>query len=209
VLLWLLRYLERSLSPQERNRFYFFSSFFFTKLLGSNSASTDINECEVDYNQVRKWTGEVNLFEKDYIFIPILRRCLETAQICDFRMLFNDYGFQHLFKCNFMCRWWQSEHCTCPMYVEKRCCYKLSCLWLHLIEWQCALEPDHHMPSQYRYEFSLWPLEQSGTDQIVRPFTVRRKRGWFAGRGTTQEAKDRGRLVTAIIFIHSFKVIHQ
>jgi sentrin-specific protease 7 len=69
------RYLERRLDTADRIRFYFFNSFFFTKLLGNTSASNDIDQCKVDYEQVRKWSGEVNLFEKDYIFIPVVRRC--------------------------------------------------------------------------------------------------------------------------------------
>jgi sentrin-specific protease 7 len=68
------RYLERRLSAEQKSLFYFFNSFFFTKLLGDSNATTDIDECEVDYKQVQRWTGEVNLFEKDYVFIPILRR---------------------------------------------------------------------------------------------------------------------------------------
>ncbi|KAG0579324.1 hypothetical protein KC19_4G090600 [Ceratodon purpureus] len=69
-----IKYLERrQVSSEDRDRFYFFNSFFFTKLLGNCSAFTDIDQCEVDYDQVRKWTGDVNLFEEDYIFIPILR----------------------------------------------------------------------------------------------------------------------------------------
>ncbi|KAG0580836.1 hypothetical protein KC19_4G203600 [Ceratodon purpureus] len=68
-----IKYLERRLSSEDRNRFYFFNSFFFTKLVGNSGTSTDIEECDVAYDQVRKWTGEENLFEKDFIFIPILR----------------------------------------------------------------------------------------------------------------------------------------
>ncbi|KAG0618736.1 hypothetical protein M758_4G088800 [Ceratodon purpureus] len=69
-----IKYLERtSLSSEVRERFYFFNSFFFTKLLGNNNASTDMDQCKVDYEQVRKWSGGVNLFEKDYVFIPVLR----------------------------------------------------------------------------------------------------------------------------------------
>ncbi|KAG0618726.1 hypothetical protein M758_4G088200 [Ceratodon purpureus] len=69
-----IKYLERTLlSSEVRERFYFFNSFFFTKLLGNNNASTDMDQCKVDYEQVRKWSGGVNLFEKDYVFIPVLR----------------------------------------------------------------------------------------------------------------------------------------
>ncbi|KAG0579279.1 hypothetical protein KC19_4G087800 [Ceratodon purpureus] len=32
-----------------------------------------MDQCKVDYEQVRKWSGGVNLFEKDYVFIPVLR----------------------------------------------------------------------------------------------------------------------------------------
>jgi Ulp1 family protease len=68
------RYLVRKLSLEERARSYFFNSFFFTKFLGNNSASTNIHLCEVEYEQVRNWTRRVNIFEKDYIFIPIVKR---------------------------------------------------------------------------------------------------------------------------------------
>ncbi|KAG0618777.1 hypothetical protein M758_4G091500 [Ceratodon purpureus] len=68
-----IKFLETRLSSEDRERFYFFNSFFFTKLLGNSSSFADIYECGVDYNGVRNWTGEANLFEKDYIFIPILR----------------------------------------------------------------------------------------------------------------------------------------
>ena len=33
-----------------------------------------MDECEVDYEQVRKWNGGVDVFEKDYVFMPVLRR---------------------------------------------------------------------------------------------------------------------------------------
>ena len=94
------RYLERTLPSKDRERFHFFNSFFFRKLLENNSAST----CKVDYEQVRKWSGAANLFEKDYIFIPVLRRwqysrslaCIECwlqiLRIRDFSSLY-DGGF--------------------------------------------------------------------------------------------------------------------
>jgi len=68
------RYLNSRILPQEnQKRFHFFNSFFFTKLLESSS-STGFEECKVDYEQIRKWSGKVNIFEKDYVFIPIIER---------------------------------------------------------------------------------------------------------------------------------------
>lgn len=61
---------RRQISSEDRTRFYFFNSFFFTKLLGNGG---DMDECEFDYEGVRKWSGDVDVFEKEYIFIPVLR----------------------------------------------------------------------------------------------------------------------------------------
>lgn len=87
------RYFESRLSQEGRKRIYFFNSLFFTKLLGTAAhPSTLIGVTKGNYEQVRKWTGEVNLFDKAYILIPILRRW---------------YSYYHVlyFKCKLLVSW--------------------------------------------------------------------------------------------------------
>jgi sentrin-specific protease 7 len=69
-----IKYLQRTrLSSTERDRFFFLNSLFFTELLENSSASTDFDQCRVDYGQLRTWTQGVDLFEKEYIFIPVIQ----------------------------------------------------------------------------------------------------------------------------------------
>lgn len=65
------RYLVKKIKPREQHRFHFFNTFFFQKLVNMDR---DVNrDCEGKdaFRHVRKWTRNVNLFEKDYIFIPV------------------------------------------------------------------------------------------------------------------------------------------
>lgn len=65
------RYLKNKIPPEDRHKFHFFNSFFFQKLadLGKDLGST--SQGSAAFQRIRKWTRKVNLFEKDYIFIPI------------------------------------------------------------------------------------------------------------------------------------------
>jgi len=85
-----LRYMQYRLEkekPEDANRCYFFNSFFYKKL--SDKRSSDISEetkALVDsldsltaseqqalrcYDVIKKWTKNVDIFSKDFIFIPI------------------------------------------------------------------------------------------------------------------------------------------
>jgi sentrin-specific protease 7 len=55
----------------QREEIHTFSSLFFTRLTQSDKGSTDENSRAIYYEQVKKWTKNINLFEKEYIIIPI------------------------------------------------------------------------------------------------------------------------------------------
>nr|KAJ0187446.1 hypothetical protein LSAT_V11C900488950 [Lactuca sativa] len=59
------------IKPEERQRFHFFNSFFFRKLDDPEKEPLDALEGKTAFQRVRKWTRKVNLFEKDFVFIPV------------------------------------------------------------------------------------------------------------------------------------------
>ncbi|KAJ2908117.1 hypothetical protein GGI21_003207, partial [Coemansia aciculifera] len=69
----------RSTNAKLYERCFFFNTFFFKKLSQRSRAMTSFSNngngnddpmCLV-YNQLKKWTASVDLFDKDYIFVPI------------------------------------------------------------------------------------------------------------------------------------------
>lgn len=63
------RYLQQTtIAPKKLENLHFFNSFFFSKLaedgIGGPAA----------FERVKKWTRKVNIFEKDFIFIPVNQR---------------------------------------------------------------------------------------------------------------------------------------
>ncbi|XP_024401364.1 uncharacterized protein [Physcomitrium patens] len=66
-----IKYIQRDefLSPEERQRFHFFNSFFYKKL--SEVVSLQKKKGGADFSKLRKWTRGTNIFEKDYLFVPI------------------------------------------------------------------------------------------------------------------------------------------
>ena len=65
------RYLKSQIDPKEKHRFHFFNSFFFRKLADLDKDPSSASDGRAAFLRVRKWTRKVNLFDKDYIFIPI------------------------------------------------------------------------------------------------------------------------------------------
>ena len=65
------RYLKNKIPVGGRNRFHFFNSFFFRKLADLDKNPDSALDGKAAFQRVRKWTRKVNLFEKDYIFIPV------------------------------------------------------------------------------------------------------------------------------------------
>ncbi|XP_076899565.1 putative ubiquitin-like-specific protease 2B [Bidens hawaiensis] len=66
-----IKYLKDRIKPEEKHRFHFFNSFFFRKLADPEKGPLDASEGKVAFQRVKKWTRKVNLFEKDYVFIPV------------------------------------------------------------------------------------------------------------------------------------------
>ncbi|XP_050375868.1 probable ubiquitin-like-specific protease 2B isoform X2 [Argentina anserina] len=66
-----IKYLENQIQPEEKHRFYFFNSFFFRKLADLDKDPSTVPGGRAAFQRVRKWTRKVDLFEKDYIFIPV------------------------------------------------------------------------------------------------------------------------------------------
>ncbi|KAF5180109.1 Sentrin-specific protease [Thalictrum thalictroides] len=66
-----IKYLKNRIKPEDRNRFHFFNSFFFRKLADLDKNPSSASEGRAAFLRVRKWTRKVNLFEKDYVFIPV------------------------------------------------------------------------------------------------------------------------------------------
>lgn len=56
--------IEEIISESDRRRTHLFSSYFFSRL-------TDSKEGKIQYSSVRKWTKNINIFEKDFLMIPI------------------------------------------------------------------------------------------------------------------------------------------
>ncbi|CAI9259946.1 unnamed protein product [Lactuca saligna] len=66
-----IKYLKNKIKPEERHRFHFFNSFFFRKLADPDNDPLDASKGIAAFQRVKKWTRKVNLFEKDYVFIPV------------------------------------------------------------------------------------------------------------------------------------------
>ena len=50
---------------------YIFSIYFYSRLTMKSSSTANIPKSEVMHTNVKKWTKNVNIFEKDFIVIPI------------------------------------------------------------------------------------------------------------------------------------------
>lgn len=69
------RYLWKGLSSyMNKDHLHFFNNFFFTQLADNGGASTESAQRKAAFAKVQKWAGEVNIFEKAYVFIPVYQR---------------------------------------------------------------------------------------------------------------------------------------
>ncbi|ORY01762.1 hypothetical protein K493DRAFT_209170, partial [Basidiobolus meristosporus CBS 931.73] len=62
-----MRYMQNELTrknPMLANKVHFFNPFFYHRLTQKDSSSNA-------YERVKKWTSKIDLFEKNYIFVPI------------------------------------------------------------------------------------------------------------------------------------------
>ncbi|XP_077234137.1 putative ubiquitin-like-specific protease 2B [Tasmannia lanceolata] len=66
-----IKYLKNEIRTEDKHRFHFFNSFFFRKLADLDKDPGSALEGRAAFQRVRKWTRKVNIFEKDYIFVPV------------------------------------------------------------------------------------------------------------------------------------------
>lgn len=66
-----IKYISNRIRPPERQRFHFFNCFFFRKLADLDKDSSRVHDGAEAFQNVRKWTKNVDLFAKDFIFIPV------------------------------------------------------------------------------------------------------------------------------------------
>ena len=66
------RHLQVQRFPELGKQFYFFNSFFFKKL--SDSYPLKRVEGEEPYEKLKKWTRNVNIFEYEFLIIPVNER---------------------------------------------------------------------------------------------------------------------------------------
>ncbi|XP_019059259.1 PREDICTED: probable ubiquitin-like-specific protease 2B isoform X2 [Tarenaya hassleriana] len=66
-----IKYLKNRIQPEEMHRYHFFNSFFFRKLADLDKDPSSIADGKAAFQRVRKWTRKVDIFAKDFIFIPV------------------------------------------------------------------------------------------------------------------------------------------
>ncbi|XVF44852.1 hypothetical protein PTKIN_Ptkin02bG0157100 [Pterospermum kingtungense] len=66
-----IKYLKDKIQPEEQHRFHFFNSFFFRKLADLDKGLSNAGQAREAFQRVHKWTRKVDIFGKDYIFIPV------------------------------------------------------------------------------------------------------------------------------------------
>ncbi|KAJ3226762.1 hypothetical protein HK099_004180 [Clydaea vesicula] len=66
VIEFYIRYIFDRYPENIKSMLHIFNSFFYEKLVAKNE-----NKCTVGYDNVKRWTKLVSLFEKKYVFIPI------------------------------------------------------------------------------------------------------------------------------------------
>ncbi|KAI9807097.1 MAG: hypothetical protein M1825_005814 [Sarcosagium campestre] len=67
IISFYLRYLEHSFeqhNARHRRKVYFFNTFFYASLTGSNKKP-------INYEAVEKWTSKIDLFSYDYVVVPV------------------------------------------------------------------------------------------------------------------------------------------
>ncbi|KAL8199713.1 hypothetical protein R6Q57_013281 [Mikania cordata] len=66
-----IKYLKNKIKPDEKRKLHFFNSFFFRKLADPDKDPLDASKGAIAYQRVKKWTRKINIFDKDYVFIPV------------------------------------------------------------------------------------------------------------------------------------------
>ena len=94
-----LKYLHLDLAPEQKNNTHIFSSFFYKRLTTmtsrqrQNKDDVKLTAAQKRHARVASWTKNVNLFEKDFIIIPINEQSHWFLAIICFPILKNAVTF--------------------------------------------------------------------------------------------------------------------
>ncbi|VAH97475.1 unnamed protein product [Triticum turgidum subsp. durum] len=66
-----IKYLSTRMKTTEKSKYHFFNSFFFRKLADLDKDQGRAPEGRSAFLRVRKWTRKINIFAKDFLFIPV------------------------------------------------------------------------------------------------------------------------------------------
>ncbi|XP_040379818.1 uncharacterized protein LOC102699959 [Oryza brachyantha] len=66
-----IKHLSTRIEPTEKHRYHFFNSFFFRKLADLDKDQGRAPEGRAAFLRVRKWTRKINIFAKEFLFIPV------------------------------------------------------------------------------------------------------------------------------------------
>ncbi|XP_052155281.1 probable ubiquitin-like-specific protease 2B [Oryza glaberrima] len=66
-----VKHLSTRIEPAEKHRYHFFNSFFFRKLADLDKDQGRAPEGRAAFLRVRKWTRKINIFAKEFLFIPV------------------------------------------------------------------------------------------------------------------------------------------
>ncbi|KAM7253085.1 hypothetical protein ACFE04_025703 [Oxalis oulophora] len=66
-----IKYLKNQIPPDNKHKYHFFNSFFFRKLADLDKDPSSISDGRAAFLRVQKWTRKVDIFGKDYVFIPV------------------------------------------------------------------------------------------------------------------------------------------
>ncbi|XP_021625723.1 probable ubiquitin-like-specific protease 2B isoform X3 [Manihot esculenta] len=139
-----IKYLKNKIQPEKQHQFHFFNSFFFRKLADLDKDPRNTCEGRAAFQRVRKWTRKVNLFEKDYIFIPVnyslhwslivichpgevanfrdeeIERALKVPCILHMDSIRGSHrGLKNLFQ-SYLCEEWKERHTETPDDVSSK-----------------------------------------------------------------------------------------
>ncbi|KAF0924665.1 hypothetical protein E2562_010258 [Oryza meyeriana var. granulata] len=66
-----IKHLSTRIEPTEKHRYHFFNSFFFRKLADLDKDQGRAPEGRAAFLRVRKWTRKINIFAKEFLFVPV------------------------------------------------------------------------------------------------------------------------------------------
>ncbi|KAE9533994.1 hypothetical protein AGLY_008730 [Aphis glycines] len=69
-----INWYAKKLSEEDRERMYVFSTYFYTTLAKSFNASdypAHYTASQIRHEKVKRWTKNVDIFKKDFVFIPV------------------------------------------------------------------------------------------------------------------------------------------